>query len=413
VESGAISQPALEQIARIRPADLVVGVLSPGGNGWEAASGAVREAIGALAASPRTVLVVDDGAGGARVEEEQSLPVLFCQLSEPGGPEAVPQRIYDAYRAMFDVSAKMGARACCVIAPGMQAVTSRWIDRLVRPVLEMEFDLVTPRYDRRKLEGLINRAILSPLSRALYGIRIENPIGPDLGFSGRLIRTMLDYHVAARRGSPGNPLPSIVPAAVGGKLRICEAHLGARHQPPADYPNLSSLLAQILGPVFLDMEHNAALWQRARRSEAVPAFGGPEVAPEDSGAVDVRRLIDSFQLGAKNLQDVWSLVLSPTSLLEIRKLARLPPGQFRMSDDLWVWIVCDFALAHRIRAINRDHLLRSFTPLYLGWVASYALEMEGADSAAVDGRLERLALAYEAGKPRLVSRWRWPDRFNP
>jgi hypothetical protein len=28
-------------------------------------------------------------------------------------------------------------------------------------------------------------------------------------------------------------------------------------------------------------------------------------------------------------------------------------------------------------------------------------------------RLESLSLAYEAGKSYLVSRWRWPDRFNP
>ena len=84
-----------------------------------------------------------------------------------------------------------------------------------------------------------------------------------------------------------------------------------------------------------------------------------------------------------------------------------------MPDELWVKIVWDFALAHRIRTINRDHLLRSFTPLYLGWIASYALEMETAGPAAVDARMERLARAYEADKPYLMSRWRWPDRFNP
>ena len=63
--------------------------------------------------------------------------------------------------------------------------------------------------------------------------------------------------------------------------------------------------------------------------------------------------------------------------------------------------------------ISRDHLLRALTPLYLAWVASYALEMRGQTRAAADGRLERLCLAFEAEKPYLVRRWRWPDRFNP
>jgi hypothetical protein len=70
-------------------------------------------------------------------------------------------------------------------------------------------------------------------------------------------------------------------------------------------------------------------------------------------------------------------------------------------------------LAHRLRTINRDHLLQSMTPLYMAWVASYAHDLEAAGAAAVDQRLERVSVAYESGKPYLVSRWRWPDRFNP
>jgi len=29
-----------------------------------------------------------------------------------------------------------------------------------------------------------------------------------------------------------------------------------------------------------------------------------------------------------------------------------------------------------------------------------------------DARIEQLALAFEAEKPYLVSRWRWPERFR-
>ena len=84
-----------------------------------------------------------------------------------------------------------------------------------------------------------------------------------------------------------------------------------------------------------------------------------------------------------------------------------------MADELWARSVYDFALAHRLRTISRDHLLRAVTPLYLGWVASYALEMENASARAAEQRFERLGQAFEANKGYLVSRWRWPDRFNP
>ena len=53
------------------------------------------------------------------------------------------------------------------------------------------------------------------------------------------------------------------------------------------------------------------------------------------------------------------------------------------------------------------------TPLYLAWVASYADEVATALPLGVEYRLEQVGAAFEAQKPYLVSRWRWPDRFIP
>jgi hypothetical protein len=161
------------------------------------------------------------------------------------------------------------------------------------------------------------------------------------------------------------------------------------------------------------MEGRAADWQSIRGSKALPRFGLSDPPQPDPGPVDIHGMIESFQLGAQNLQNVWGLILPPTTLLELRRLSRLPEDQFRLPDQVWVRIVYDFALAHRLRTISRDHLLRSITPLYLGWIASYALETQTAGLAEVDLRLERLSKAYEDNKSYLVSRWRWPDRFNP
>jgi len=137
------------------------------------------------------------------------------------------------------------------------------------------------------------------------------------------------------------------------------------------------------------------------------------VSSHDVGTLDTARLVESFQLGNRELQEIWGLVLPPSSLFELRKLSRTPVDKFRMPDELWVRIVYDFALAHRLRTISRDHLLKSMTPLYLGWVASYAHDLQDSNAFSVERRLERLSAVYEADKPYLVSRWRWPDRFNP
>jgi glucosylglycerate synthase len=410
-ELEAIPQWTEEQTERFQNADLVVGMLGPSPNGRTAATAKmVRETIERFPNHPRAVLVADAGIDEPRIEDqEQPLPILFCKLSDPGAVDVTPKSIFDGYQTILAVADRIGARACGVIASEFQSGSPQRLDQLIRPVLEMEFDVVAPRYTRSKWEGLINRSILYPLSRALYGRQVQNPMGPDFGLSAKMLRAIRRENGGVQRVGP---LASIVSAAVSEGLQICEVEMGIRLQPPTNWTNLSTLLTQILGPVFLDMERNVAIWQRIRGSSTVPAFGILEHAPEDA-AVDVGPLIDSFHLGARNLRDIWSLVLPPTARLEIQKVSRLRPEQFRVPDDLWAGIVYDFALAHRLRTIDRDHLLRSFTPLYLSWIASHAVEMKDADRPAMETRLEQLALAYEAGKPYAVSRWRWPDRFNP
>ena len=255
---------------------------------------------------------------------------------------------------------------------------------------------------------MINRAIIYPLVRALYGKRIRNPMGPDFGASSRLMERLASVPQARLHS-----LPSMAAEAVTGGLAICQAHLGPRTYAAPDWTSLSSLLVQVLGPLFLDVERYAAHWQRARGSQPIPEFGQPMFVPGPETAVDVTRLTESFQLGARNLLDVWGIILPPSTLVELRKLARDSAGAFRIPDSVWAHVVYDFALAYRLRTINREQMLRALTPIYLGWLASYALELQQGTPEAVEERLERLCLVYEDSKPYFVSRWRWPDRFNP
>ena len=396
-----------EQIAEIGSADLLVGILVPDGSHENGAVALVRDSLAGLSPRPKTVVLHNDGVDG---REEPTDDSFFAVRNRNFGA-AVPsvESLGAAYRSLFVAGSKLGARACCVVASDLGTVTSRWISQLVQPVLEKDFDLVTPCYARHKFEGLINSGIISPLSQAVYGRQIQNPMGPDLAFSQRLLQKLN----GSRQDLHALPAARLVPAAVGAGFQVAQTQIGTRVYPPTDWVNLSSVLAQILGPVFADMELNAAFWQKIRGSQPVVTLDEAVPVFEETGAIEVQRMVESFQLGARNLQEIWSLVLPPATLLEIRKLSRLTAEQFRMPDPLWVRIVYDFALAHRLRTITRDHLLRALTPLYLGWVASYALEMELLGAVAVEQRLSRLSREYEAAKPYLVSRWRWPDRFSP
>jgi hypothetical protein len=220
--------------------------------------------------------------------------------------------------------------------------------------------------------------------------------------------------MAAPDNSGGSLLwPVTVAATQFPQVPVGQVHVEVRHEVATGGLELSAVLGQIAGSLFYEMEHCAAHWQRIRGSQATPIWGNAADGQPDGQPIDAQPMLDSFLLGSKNLDEVWRLVLPPNTLLELRRLTRMTPEQFRMPDELWASIVFDFALAYRLRTISRVHLLGALTPLYLGWVASYVREVSTLSSGAAEQRLEQFSRAWEDKKPYLLQRWRWPDRFNP
>jgi hypothetical protein len=255
----------------------------------------------------------------------------------------------------------------------------------------------------------VNSAILFPVTRALFATRPRYPLAVDMAFSARMAARMANAAQRFLRMNQGEAqLWPLNEAAVAG-FTVTEVMAGPRKfAQPAD-PDLNKILPLLAGSLFADVEAKAAFWQRPR--QAPPARAMQHQAQAADGASDTAAMIQAFRLAYTNLQEIWSLVLPPNALLGLKRLSLLEASDFRMPDNLWARIVYDFLLAWRLRTINRGHLLGALVPLYLAWVASHFHTTE--NGVTPEQHIEAVAAAFEAEKPYLVSRWRWPDRFNP
>jgi hypothetical protein len=270
-------------------------------------------------------------------------------------------------------------------------------------------DLTVSRYNLGAREGLVNSAILYPVTRALYAVRPRFPLAIDIGLSPRMAQRLA---TSAQRFTAGNQNDALiwpVAEAASANFSITEIEVSARVLPQPVAPDLNSLLAQIASSLFTDVDAKATFWQRARASQAARPL--PQITTPMEGPADVTPMLDAFQIAYTNLHEIWSLVLPPNSLLGLKRLSAMPAASFRMPDGLWTRVVYDFILAYRLRTINRGHLMGALTPLYLAWVASHLLL--ASSGTPPEKHIEELAAVFEADKPYLVSRWRWPDRFNP
>ena len=283
----------------------------------------VREAVGRLSGDARAVVIHNNGATGAAnhtysSDQQDRVVVLSCsfsnpQLSDPGQYTTMSnayQRCFRGGRQAFGPS----MRRDCLRPPGRDAAMDLPAGAAVaRNRVRPGHTVLYPPEDRGPAQQEHPRSAASGSIRSARsesdGSRFRTfrkASGPDS-----------EAGIMARVGEPIRAIASITAAAIAARLQVCEANVGVRLQPASDCTESEHGLAQILGPMFLDMERNAAGWQRMRGSQGVPRFGEPVPPPAETGSTDVRRMIESFQLGVQDLQDVWSVVLPPRTMLEI------------------------------------------------------------------------------------------------
>ncbi|MBP7527002.1 MAG: glycosyltransferase [Syntrophorhabdaceae bacterium] len=406
------------RVAEIGQADILVGI--PSYNNARSIGHVVRAVQAGLAKyfpDTKTVLVNSDGGStdgtmdvvhDTTIDDFRSILLShrvasFSKIATPY--HGIPGK-GSAFRTIFQIARALNVKACAVVDSDLRSITPEWIELLIKPVIDDGYDYVAPLYHRHKYDGTITNSIVYPLTRALYGKNVRQPIGGDFGFSGKLAGFYLTKDVwetdVARYGID----IWMTTTAIANNFRVCQAFLGAKiHDAKDPGADLSAMLYQVVGATFGLMEEYAQTWKQVRTSEEVPVFGFQYEVGLEPVNVNIQRMIDKFSLGAQELAVVWEKILPGKTLDFLRRLAETPGDGFHMPDSLWVDIIYSFALAAHQNILNKEHLLKSVTPLYIGRTASFVIEAWESSGPEVEEKIENLCREYEKVKPSFSDRW--------
>lgn len=417
MESGSLRQELQARIGGVGPCDILIGI--PSYNNARTIDRVVQAVSAGLAKyfpESKAVLINSDGGSmdeTPRLVAEASVDLKNILISHRTTAlhkittpyHGIPGK-GSAFRMIFETARALEVKACAVFDADLRSITPEWVELLIRPILREGYDYVAPYYLRHKYDGTITNSIIYPMTRALYGKRIRQPIGGEFGFTGELAGHFLTKDVwetdVARYGID----IWMTTTAITKGSRICQAYLGAKiHDPKDPAADLSAMLAQVVGSFFSLMEEHAELWKTVKGSEPVPLFGFQYDVGLEPIRVNVDRMIDAFRLGITEFLPLWEGILSEEILDRLRALKEVSGPDFHLSDSLWVKIIFDFALAAHAKAMTLDHLLKSLTPLYLGKVASFIHETQENTRDEVEQRIEELSRLFEKEKPYLVERW--------
>jgi hypothetical protein len=311
-----------------------------------------------------------------------------------------------AFRTIFEVADALNVKACAVVDSDLRSITPEWIELLIKPIIDNNFDYVAPLYHRHKYDGTITNSIVYPLTRALYGKRVRQPIGGDFGFSGELAKFYLSKDVwdtdVARYGID----IWMTTTGIANNFKVCQSFLGAKiHDPKDPGADLSAMLYQVVGATFDLMEAYPETWKVVKGSEDIPTFGFQYAVGLEPVSVNLDRMIDKFKLGVKELMDIWRTFLPEDIARFLDRMQGVEKERFRIPDEIWVELIYSFAATAHKKLINKEHLLKSLTPLYIGRTASFVMETWESNAAEVEEKIEQLCVSFEKEKDFLVKNW--------
>lgn len=416
-EESILTDEFLRQLIDVGEADVLVGV--PTYNN-AATVGQVVQTIraGLLKYFPRERAVIVNADGGSRDQtpdlvrgasindlrhstDLNALRTLHSISAEYAGGPATGT----ALRTILASAELLRVSACAVVSPESTTIEPEWIERLLRPVYQGNFDFVTPLYRRHKFDGLLMRNLVYPMTRAFYGKQVREPFAAEFSFSGQLASHFLAQEIWAHEvGQTGTEIALTISAITGG-FRLAQSFLGVKPHVDARSADLVAAMRQTVGALFWSLEPNFSIWSAKSDSQPIPTLGVAQEVTLEPLRINRKRLFGMFRSGVAELEPVLKSILSPPTLTELQRTAALDEGDFLFGDELWARTVYEFAASYHKAVISRDHVVQALAPLYRGRAFTFLVENREASGEQVEQNVEDFCMTCERLKPSLVELW--------
>ncbi len=343
-----------------------------------------------------------DNTRQAFLDTPTDIPKIY--ISTAPGVKGKGNNFGNLFRKVVDLA----AQAVVVVDADLQSITPEWIKHLGEP-LYSGFSYVAPLYIRHKYDGTITNGIAYPMTRALYGRRVRQPIGGDFGFSGELATVYA-------KGEGWNEAIAnfgidiwMTTLAISQNAQICQSFMGRPkiHRTKDPGSHLGPMFREVVGTIFAMMKHFDSFWTRVKysRPTAIYGFGLGETEMPPEVSVDTKNLMNQFQDGFKENSEIWEKVLVEDVYKKLLEIKGMTEKEFTFPTDLWARVLFDMAIAYKNSATDRDLMMDSLIPLYFGRTLSFVKRTKRMSIKQAEEAIEEDCITFEMAKPYLIKRW--------
>lgn len=402
----ALDSDMKKSLSKVGHADVLIGI--PSYNSARTIGNVVAQSAAGMSQYlpdlRNLILISDGGSTDETVHMAKSVQLPGEIRLVVGRYQGMPGK-GSAVKAIFEAALDVGAMSVVMLDSDLRSVTSSWVKLLVCPVLDGA-GLITPRYARHKYDGTITNQLCFPLTRALYGKRIRQPIGGDFGLSRKLVKTLLESPLWDTSFVPRFGIDIfITSSALAQGFTVEEADLGVKiHESKDPALQLASMFTEVVGSALVCMRQYERSWRPIRGSSPVRLHRN-EVAKTQPSAVSVNldRLI-------RDSRAVYSESRYFKSVLSTELRRRLDSTMSAAQNDLDipvdVWAKTVYEASSRFKTSTENEMsmllegLRSVWEARVAAFVRYTVEMTNEEA---ERKVEEDAKLFEATKAQLLA----------
>jgi len=381
-----------EKIASLKAQDIVVGIpFSDQIETLPTVIGTVNEGIQQYLPDKKVIFVI---AGTHEAKNFlQRISKLFKEHKIEGYSFSLDKALNGkgwALRALMELSASIDADLLLIepdfVQQGQEGIQPSWIYSLYRP-LELGSDFVLPVFTRPPGGKRATDQLVIPLLVALYGYRLQEPMGGVYGIRGEILHTFLqDTKLFADTdiGTYGIDIFLTITAIVH-DVKICQANLGTRRKRPSP-GEFAVRLRQTLRTMFEQIEYTSQWWLKQGRliKTEPPFYGKLPVLDPPAVDLDISSEIERFRVDFQRSADyLYKKLLHPSLYERLLDLSYSPVEKFSFSSADWAQCVYALLLAYFFqKEIPREDIVDTVAILSRARAATFMSEVQGFEGDA-------------------------------
>jgi len=304
-----------------------------------------------------------------------------------------------AMKELMELAREKDVDILIFVDSDLRSIAPEWIYKFAKPVMD-GFDFVAPFYIRHKYDATITNNIAFPMTTALYGFKIRQPIGGDFGISSKLFDVYLrDENVWKTDVAKFGVDIFLTTTALAEGFKVTQVSLGAKiHNPKDPAQSLGPMFNQVVGTLFMLMKKYENIWRNVKEIKDISIIGKIERTEPEEVKVDLERLKIKAREGFEKNKEILQKVLSKNTFEGLKRALKT----FDLDDVLWSHVLYDAAAAYK-RGVLKT--LESLVPLYFAKTANFVEKTKDMNSLEAEQIIEERARTFLKEKNYLLARW--------